>query len=237
MVRLSAALMTLALLIPAPSFAGNFLENMTQFKKPNLKWGQLEIHPYYRFTEFYDSNIYMTPKSGVGGGLRFTGDTLGPVRGTMVTENNIGIGFKLPITGMHSFDGLYDADSFLYGKDGKANNRVNQKVNVGYQYKGPMGLSGNVYNKYLNTNDPAVSETATKEARWQNSIGAGGEYAPGGNLFVGVSLDHTRDKYVSPAVGLSQNRYTQTFGRVGTAFVPFVGGYGVNVALGNLGYP
>ena len=81
MARLLAALMMLALLIPVPASSGNFLENATQFKKPNLKWGQLEIHPYYRFSEFYDSNIYMTPKNGANGGLRFAGDTLGPVRG------------------------------------------------------------------------------------------------------------------------------------------------------------
>jgi hypothetical protein len=41
------------------------MQAMSDFKKPNIKWGLLEIHPYYKFAETYDSNIYLVPRRTV----------------------------------------------------------------------------------------------------------------------------------------------------------------------------
>ena len=131
MARLSAALMMFALLIPVPASSGNFLENATQFKKPNLKWGQLEIHPYYRFSEFYDSNIYM--KSPTADPVR--GRHPWPVRGTMVTENNSASG-STPVTGMHSLTAYDPTASYT---ERTAGQQPSQPEVSGLSVQGPHG--------------------------------------------------------------------------------------------------
>jgi hypothetical protein len=101
---------------------------------------------------------------------------------------------------MHSFDALYDLDLLNYTKAPSANNAQNQKAGINYNYKGPEGISGKAGNVYVNTTDPAFTESAKREHRWFNAANLSGEYNPQGGPFVGgVYLDTTKHKYLDYA--------------------------------------
>src|SRR6187401_216446 len=77
------------------------LDWLTQYKKPNIHYGQLALHPYYQLTEVYDSNIYLvprdTPTRTVGGG----------VRGSWITKNELALEAVLPWRRLHNFAAGY----------------------------------------------------------------------------------------------------------------------------------
>ncbi len=84
------------------------LDWLTQYKKPNIHWGQLAIHPYYQFTQIYDSNIYLVPRNHpngtqVGGG----------VVGSWITRNELALELELPWRRLHNFKAGYTFDSQL----------------------------------------------------------------------------------------------------------------------------
>ena len=180
MLRLSAVLLGAFALLSQNAFAAG-----------NIKLGKLAIKPTVGLEERYDSNIYLVPPdlSGVrtGGGEVDAG----------ITDLKLGVQTMFPINDMHSLSAGYMFNWLGYNKQQGTNNAVHQDADFGYQYKGPMGLKGNLFNKYKNTEDPAFSELTGRSQRWQNNIGADMEYRPeGGKLFVGVDGGQTRHKYL-----------------------------------------
>ncbi|MBI5630435.1 MAG: outer membrane beta-barrel protein [Elusimicrobia bacterium] len=199
--------------IAMPANAGVW-DALSDFQKPNMKLGQMGLHPYYRLSEMYDSNIFLQPRSKVAG-QNANGNAAGPVLGSWITANNLGVKADLPISDMHKIDMGYDFVWKAYSKDPHTNNTVNQMADLGYAYSGPMGLSGKLKENYLNTVDQATNELTGRLRRWQNTLGASMEYGPeGGNLFAGVDLGQVNHKYVAndPAVRGALNRYEQSFG-------------------------
>lgn len=212
MTRIVAAFLALALLAPQANAAG-MMGPMTDYKPGRLKLGPVSISPYYGITTAYESNIYAVPKDQANGARQGGG-----VLSSMITNNNFGANFKLPVSGMHSFDGGMDFTSVLYSKQAKTNDYIGFGGKLGYNYKGPMGISGRLSDSYNNTADAAFSELAGQRSqRWANTIGASVGYNPdGGHLVAGGSFDHTTDKYVDGlSFGPLLNRYTQTFGVTG----------------------
>ncbi|MEK6560451.1 MAG: hypothetical protein AABZ07_01840, partial [Nitrospirota bacterium] len=63
--RLALAVLLLAQSIPASagmmSGLSGMMSGLTDLKKPNIKIGQLALHPYYGLTLSYDDNIYRVP--------------------------------------------------------------------------------------------------------------------------------------------------------------------------------
>lgn len=199
----------LALGLMAPQANAGVLSALNSVKAGGLKLGMAEFHPYIGASEMYDSNIYSVPKDNpngtrVGGG----------VRGAWITKANAGLDFKLPLTGMHSFDGGYGVSYFAYSKQAKINNYTDQAAKLGYNYNGPMGLSGRLSDTFIFTRDPAFSEQAgERQQRWQNGIDANFGYAPeGGRLVAGVSGNHTAHKYTGSDQAPLLNRYEQMVG-------------------------
>lgn len=206
------AVFALILSLVAPARAG-MLDKMKDFKKPNIKIGKLELHPHYKLTETYDSNIFLAPRSKVLGN-NADSNKAGPVLGSWITENNLGLKASFPLTEMHKLELGYDFVWKAYKKDPRLNNTVNQAVDAAYSYKGP-NVSAKVADTYVNTVDPATSELTARQKRWQNTATAEGEYAPeGGKLFAGADVSQTNHKYVSQSVALrtALNRYEQSFG-------------------------
>lgn len=212
-------LLSAAMILPgaSPAWAGMW-DSVSQFQKPNMKWGMMSLHPYYRFSEMYDSNIFLQPRSKVAGN-NANNNAAGPVLGSWITGSNLGVKLSLPMTEAHRFDLGYDFLWLAYSKDPDVNNAVHQKADGGYRYRGPMGVSGSVKNAYMNTTDPATSELTQRAKRWQNTFSADGEYAPkGGNLFVGADAAHTTHKYIQHPDAVTANlpallnRYEQQFG-------------------------
>ncbi|MDE2237218.1 MAG: outer membrane beta-barrel protein [Elusimicrobia bacterium] len=205
----------------APANAGMF-DALDSFQKPNMHYGPVDVHPYLRYTETYDSNIFLQPDSHVAG-QNANNNTAGPVLGSWI--NTLGLGFtsSVALAEMHKLDLAYDLAYKAYTKDPSNNNTVNQDAGVLYTYTGPMGMSGHARDSYMNTVDPATSEQVKRTPRWENMLGVDGQYAPeGGMLSFGVDAGQTTDKYVSdPVLGAQLNRYAQLFGfKVGYQVMP-----------------
>jgi hypothetical protein len=62
--------------------------------RPGIKLGAMEVHPFYRFTETYDSNIYLVPRNKAGGVI-----VGGGVVGSLITQNKAGFKASLPVGG------------------------------------------------------------------------------------------------------------------------------------------
>lgn len=200
----------LALGLLAPQANAGILSTLNSVKAGGLKLGMAEIHPYAGASESYDSNIYSVPKDQPNG-LRKGGG----VRSSWIHKVNAGLNFKLPLTSMHSFDGGYDANAVFYKTQPTINDYVAQTGKLGYNYKGPMGMSGRLSDTFIQTRDPAFSEqTGDRQQRWQNGIDAKFDYAPeGGRLVFGVMGNHTTHKYLDGIANAAPlNRYEQTAG-------------------------
>jgi len=190
------------------------MDSISQFKKPNLKWGLLSLNPYYGIGGTYDTNIYLQPKSNVPGQTA-NNNKAGPVLGSWITDNNFGLKTNLPLSEMHRVSLDYDFIWRDYTKSPAVNNAVNQGLNAAYAYKGPMGLSGGITDNYVNTTDPATTELVTRKMRWENAVAAQGEYSPeGGSLFAAIDASDTRDKYIAddPNLRTQLDRYTLSVG-------------------------
>ena len=206
------SLLTAALLLSSlPAHAGMF-DNAS---KPEMKSGPVELHPYLKLSEMYDSNIFLQPRSGVKGN-NANGNSAGPVLGSWIHTVNAGLKAGLTLSEMHRLDLGYDMAYKAYKKDPRSNNTVNQTADAMYTYKGPMGITGHLKDSYLNTVDPATSELAggERKRRWQNTAGLDVEYAPeGGALMFGVDGNETVHKYVTKDAALrALNRYEQLIG-------------------------
>jgi hypothetical protein len=180
---------------------------LTQYKKPNLHWGQLQFHPFYRLSKSYETNIYLVPKPqngySVGGG----------VRGSFIMRNNLGIELFLPVGRRHEFAAGYMSEFQNYTTQPEINNAINQGAKFDYKYKGSHGLTFTAGNRYINTNDQAFSQIIERQRRWENRVFAALDYAPEGNrMTAGVDASHMTNKYVGGIFARDLNRYEQSAG-------------------------
>lgn len=203
--NLIAAAALLSLLTPSANAVG--WDWLTQYKKPNLQWGQLDLHPYYRFTEIYDSNIYLVPRpnSGISVGRG--------VRGSFIHRNQIGIETALPIGALHKVMAGYELQYDKYSFEPRLNDTANQRAHLDWTYRGARGLTYSAGDQYVNTTDQAFSQLVERERRWMNTAYASVDYRPeNGRLAGGLDASHTTHKYVGPLLGRQLNRYTQRAG-------------------------
>ncbi len=191
------------LLAAAPAFAGN------------IKIGAVGLNPYYGLETRYEDNIYRVPRdinnTAVGGG---------GVRGAWILSNNAGLKISAPIGEMHKVTALYDVTLENYSVQSKANQAVNQKVGVGYEFKGSK-LEAKLSDDYVNTQDPAFNPNNTsassnglvsRERRWANTLAGSLEYALGDKFFAGVDAQLARNQYLSTTLGSTLNTSAVTFG-------------------------
>ncbi|MCM2305763.1 MAG: outer membrane beta-barrel protein, partial [Elusimicrobia bacterium] len=201
--RTAAAL----LLLSASSAQALNLDWLTQYKKPNIHWGQLALHPHYRLTEVYDSNIYLVPRDRPG---RTVG---GGVRGSWITKNELGLEAELPWRKLHNLTAGYAAEAHNYTTDAKANDTINQTAHADYSYAGAYGLTFRAGDSYLNTTDQAFSQLVDRNRRWSNTAYAALDYdQPNGSMTGGVDASHTVNKYLGDSIGRQLNRYSQRAG-------------------------
>jgi hypothetical protein len=196
---------------------------MAASDKPNIKIGQLALHPYYGITGTYDDNIYLVPRdknhNAVAGG---------GVRGSWIMTNNVGLGADLPMGEMHKFSANYDVRSDVYKTQSSANNAITQKADGAYDFKGSRSKF-RAFDSYLNTSDPAFNpnntvitgELVDREHRWNNTVGGNAEYFLGDKFFAGVDGGHTIQKYLSRSLGEKLNNYALSVGgRLGYKILP-----------------
>lgn len=199
---LVAAILSLA----APAAAGNW-DWLTQYKKPNLHWGVIELHPHYRFTELYDTNIYLVPKP-------LNGISIGKgVRGSFIHRNQLGIEAQMPIGSRQKLAAGYEIQYDKYSQEPRINDTANQRVHLDWQYQGSRGLTYSAGDQYISTNDQAFSQLIERERRWMNRVYGAVDYRPeNGRLAGGVDVSQTTHKYVGPLLGRLLNRYEQRAG-------------------------
>ncbi len=213
--RMTRAAAALLMLLSAPAHAIN-LDWLTQYKKPNIHYGQLALHPYYQLTETYDSNIYLvprdTPTRTVGGG----------VRGSWITTNELALEAVLPWRRLHNFAAGYDFEANTYTTQPELNDTINQRAHLDYVYTGAYGLTYKAGDRYENTTDQAFSQLVERNRRWMNTVYTELDYNPeNGRLAGGVDASHTANKYLGPTVGRELNRYEQLVGfNVGYKIAP-----------------
>lgn len=179
------------------------LAKLDTLDKPSLNL-QIELHPYYRLRQIYDSNIYLVPNAVpvVGGG----------VVGSMITQNNIGLKFEVPLNDKHKFGGSYDFRASNYAKQPKANNALDQGVNADYSYRPNHAVSLTLTDSYVNTEVPAFSELVVRERHWQNTAAAKLQIEHSRRLVTTLDFQDTVVKYLSPGLGGFLNRYELVFG-------------------------
>ena len=180
---------------------------LTQYQKPNMHYGQLALHPYYKLSEVYDSNIFLVPHdlpSGqVGGG----------VASSWITKNDLGLEANVPWHAVNNLSLGYDFESDIYTTMPSINNTINQAAHADYVRKGAQGMTYKAGDQYINTTDQAFSELIQRARRWSNRVYAEADYTPvNGRLAWGVNADHEADKYLDPTIGAGLNRYQEDAG-------------------------
>jgi hypothetical protein len=180
---------------------------LTQYQKPNMHYGQLALHPYYKLSEVYDSNIFLVPRdlpSGqVGGGIR----------SSWITKNDLGLEANLPWQHINNLSLGYDFESDIYSRQPTLNNTINQAAHADFVRKGAQGMTYKAGDQYVNTTDQAFSELIQRARRWSNRVYAEADYTPvNGRLAGGVDVDHEADKYLDATLGAGLNRYQEDGG-------------------------
>lgn len=187
-----------ASMLLAPTANALNLDWLTQYKKPNIHYGQLALHPFYQLVEEYDSNIYLAPRGR---------------RGSFITKNELALEAVLPWHRLHSLTGGYGFEAHNYTTDSRANDTINQTAHLDYLYTGAYGLTFRAADRYLNTTDQASSQLVERDRRWVNVAEAGLDYDPErGYLAGGVDASQTVNKYLGAVRARQLNRYTQRAG-------------------------
>ncbi|MBI4424800.1 MAG: outer membrane beta-barrel protein [Elusimicrobia bacterium] len=176
------------------------------FQKPELKL-VVELHPYYRFAQTYDSNIYLVPPDQPDG--RRVG---GGVLGSWVTTNELGARLRVPFNRRHKLEANYGSEWIHYSQQPRTNNAVNQKAGAAYAYSGLRDVAVRAWESYLNTEDPAFSEQVARERRFLNALGAGVESSRSRRFVWTADAQHAIHKYLNPALGGLLNRYEASGG-------------------------
>lgn len=210
--RLALAAVILASSMPADA---SMFSALADLQKPNMKIGQMGIHPYFGVTETYDDNIYLVPPDRDGNAVAGGG-----VRGSFITSPNAGVGLNLPIGDLQRFNANYDFRHDFYQKQSKANDATSQKVEGAYAVKGSR-FNGRLFDTYVNTQDPAFNpnngnivapELVARKQRWQNTAGGAFEYGLTDTAFFGIDAQDTVHHYLEPSLAASLNRSEVLFG-------------------------
>jgi hypothetical protein len=97
--------------------------------------------------------------------------TGGGVVGSWIHEQRAGSSFSLPLNRRHKLQADYELKYLAYSQAPRANNALDQSVSGDYEYTGIRGVKGRVWDKYLNTEDPAFSELVARHRRYSNETG------------------------------------------------------------------
>jgi hypothetical protein len=180
---------------------------LTQYKQPNMHYGQLALHPYYKLSEVYDSNIFLVPHD------QPSGQVGGGIHSSWITKNDLGLEANLPWQHINNLSLGYDFEHDHYTTQPSVNDTINQAAHADFVREGAQGMTYKIGDQYINTTDQAFSELIQRQRRWNNRAYAEVDYTPkNGRLAGGVDVDHETDKYLDPTLGAGLNRYQEDGG-------------------------
>jgi hypothetical protein len=206
--RKSTLLLAVLSLIAAAKAQALSWNSLSQYKQPNIHWGQLALHPYYQLSEMYDSNIYLVPRDQANGVV-----VGGGRRESWITKNDLGLEAVLPWHNVHKLELGYNFEAQTYTTQPSINNAVNQTAHADYTYSGAYGVTLKAGDRYVNTVDQAFSELVGRNRRWSNRGYMSAEYEPKGNrMAFGVDAFQENNKYIRPDLAAVLNRYEQKAG-------------------------
>ena len=185
----------------------------------NIKLGGVAVTPYSGGDARYEHKISRGPNN-----IKIAAAAGGGVRGSWIMSNNLGLKLEAPIGERNKVKAMYDVTFENYKVQPRANNAINQKVGVGYEFKGSK-LGAKLSNDYVNTQDPAFNPNGTvvngslvqRERRWQNTLAGEAEYTLADKFFAGVDAQTDRKQYLNRSGGAASlantlNTSEQTFG-------------------------
>lgn len=176
----------------------------------------LELHPFYRLTQTYDSNIYLVPPDKANG-VR----TGGGVLASWITINELGTGWKIPLNKRSTLQGRYAAKASNYSTQGKTNNAVDQEIGGNYRYAGQRGTAFSVGETYTNTEESAFSEQVARQRRMMNATDASLSWEVGRVFAFTLGANHQLHKYLDPSLANNLNRFEATLsGDAGVKLAP-----------------
>ncbi|MBI3300190.1 MAG: outer membrane beta-barrel protein [Elusimicrobia bacterium] len=187
------------------------LSKLSSLRTPQVRL-VLELHPFYRLRQTYDTNIYLVPADKANG-TRAGGGVLS----SWVTVNQLGTTWKLPLNRRHALSGLYSARVTNYSTQGKTNDAVDQQISGQYAYSGQKGVSATLAEDYSNTEDPAFSEQVARQRRTMVGTSFSLDVDRGRAFVYGFNASHQLHKYLDPTLANVLNRTETTIG--GTAGV------------------
>jgi hypothetical protein len=206
MKRLSAVAVFSCLLASKANALPNDWYALTQYQTPNMHYGGLGLHPYYKFSEVYDSNIYLVPRN------QSSGQVAG-VQSSWIAKNDLGLEANIPWRHLNNLSLGYDFESDVYTSAPSINDTINQMLHADFVREGARGMTYKAGDQYINTTDQASSELTQRARRWMNRAYVSADYAPkNGRLVAGVDADHETDKYLDPIYGSELNRYQEDAG-------------------------
>lgn len=182
------------------------MNKLSGLRAPELRL-VLELHPFYRLTETYDSNIYMVPKERAGAAR-----VGGGVAGSWITVNELGTTWKLPLSKAHALRGSYAAKASNYSHQGRTNNAVDQTILAGWDYTGKRGVKASLTDTYVNTEDPAFSEQVARQRRMSNEVAGSLDVEHSRRLFTTLKGRYQISKYLDPSLARNLNRYETAVG-------------------------
>ncbi|OGR57839.1 MAG: hypothetical protein A2X36_01635 [Elusimicrobia bacterium GWA2_69_24] len=182
------------------------VSKLAEFKTPDMRY-VIDLHPYYGLTQTYDDNIYLVPPdkadgSRVGGG----------VRGSWITTNVLGSKLAMPFSRRQRLELDYKAKLVNYTSQPRANNAVDQYVDLAYAQTGRRGTDWRVWDSYKNTEDPAFSELVARQRRFENEVGGRVSVARSRLFVFGLDGRHRMHRYLNDALASSLNRYELSAG-------------------------
>lgn len=190
---------------PIGSLASGF-KRLVNISKPDLRL-VLELHPFYRFSEVYESNIYLVPREQPG-----TARIGGGVVSSWITINELGTGWKLPLSKRHALRGNYSARASQYTSQSRTNNALDQTIVVGWDYSGRKGVTAGLSDSYVNTEDSAFSEQVARQRRMSNEVSGYLDVEHSRRLFTKLTARHQNTKYLDPSFAQRLNRFDTSFG-------------------------
>lgn len=199
---------------PLKALAAGF-DKLSRVTHPELRL-VVELHPFFRLSQTYDSNIYLVPADQAGGAR-----VGGGVVGSWLTVNELGTGLKLPLGKRSALNGLYLARATLYSRQPKTNNAFDQEVRGSYDYSGERGAKASLWESYLNTEEQAFSELVARQRHLVSETGGTLGWEQSRALVYGLSARHTLTKYLDPTFAHNLNQYVLSFkGDIGVKLAP-----------------
>ncbi len=149
------------------------------FSAQNIKLGNVDINPFARLTEAYDSNVYLVPHSS----------------SSLITTFSLGLNAEDQFGPRLDIKAGYSLDMLMYSLVPGRNNTLNHAANLDIEALLPRDATLSVKDDFKHTTDRANSELTARIKHLDNTANATLEVPLRGNFGYGVDISHIYTTY------------------------------------------